>query len=450
MNQEQFNKNMSNLEIIIENYKKEIDTLKKSKEKYKKELKKIYNIIDNIGLKKIDDLEKLNELYNKNKNNYKVCNIVELIKYIYGIDENITKFLKEYNFNDVEELQCFVTKYNNHKCDISDIYSYDILIKNPLYKSLVEVNSVLVKNINNTPKVTLNNVYKNRCIELLKVNNLNNYIKQCKYITCNKYINNDFEYCFKHFSKITNKDNSEIHQNKYKYIEDIIKYTVDISKVYEFINYNREKTFEEICKIPLPLITQDEETLLNVNINNNKTFKNTLKSKNKTIIRNNYKKIDQQEEINNVLGKIIKSKNIGKRRYIDFYNIRLKENRCKLEKYSYYSVNNENLSEEEKVDFFNEENITLSNESRFNKYTKIFHKIYNNTIINNSDYIFLPNTFKNINSKNIDILIYKLELLCNGSDIEIIKNINKIHEEVDKHKYVDNIHIIKSLNIKLL
>lgn len=170
--------------------------------------------------------------------------------------------------------------------------------------------------------------------------------------------------------------------------------------------------------------------------NNNKTFKNTLKSKNKIIIRNNYKKIDQQEEINNVLGKIIKSKNIGKRRYIDFYNIRLKENRCKLEKYSYYSVNNENLSEEEKVDFFNEENITLSNESRFNKYTKIFHKIYNNTIINNSDYI--------------DILIYKLELLCNGEDIEIIKNINKIHEEVDKHKYVDNINIIKSLNIKLL
>ena len=107
------------------------------------------------------------------------------------------------------------------------------------------------------------------------------------------------------------------------------------------------------------------------------------------------------------------------------------------------------MSNEEINDFKEEENINDSNNSRLLKKCKIYNKIYNNINVYMSKYIFYPSLFDGIKDESIDLLMYKLELLCIDKNIENVKKIDDI-ENTEKIQYVDNIEIIKSLNIKLL
>lgn len=86
------------------------------------------------------------------------------------------------------------------------------------------------------------------------------------------------------------------------------------------------------------------------------------------------------------------------------------------------------MDQHEIDDFKMEEKIQDKNSSRLDKKCIIYNNIYKNNDIFSSDFIFLPSIFDNINKEDdiIELLIYKLGLLCKGEDINYIKNIDKI------------------------
>lgn len=387
---------INDCEKIIENQYK---NMKKFKEKIKK-----------MGLYNYKDIERLENIYIENKDHYvNINNINDLLESVICSQFATFVFLEENGFKNIEDLKTFIIECKN-KQNIEKVLNKEKLI------------TLLLP-----PKVTFNNSYKDRYIKLININRFNNYTKKCKYIECKQYISNSFEYCFNHF----NKDEKDKHRllDYNKYLQDVkentpkkdnliinkfkksVKITILINNINKYIidkrNTHKNNSLKKIVKKVI-LINRINKHLLEI------------KKKQK---RKDYEKTNQNMKINNLLDKLLKSKNIGNKRFSYFYDIRKEKNKYLLKTYDYYYINKSKFSDEEKMDFLQEENINISNESRFNIYTKIFHKIYNNEIIKNSDFIFYPNSFKEINIKSIDTLLYKLEKLCiNPDDIENIKN----------------------------
>lgn len=329
--------------------------------------------------------------------------------------ENIIDFASEYNIKCIEELINLIYNYKNNKDFNKNKFLEDenISLKNKLIK--YEIQDIVKKGFDTN----------------ILYNIVNSKSKKYNYYE-------DFIHNFKNtnFCK-TQKNKNE----KKNHIFNTI------------IDNNKEICFKDICNIPLPDISLDEEILLNENIH----FENDIKSKNtkkKLNIgkeeeikkRNSYRKTDQIEVINNILDKTIK-----KVKDTEFYKIKLERNKTLIKLYSYIYDNKESINKEDKEELIIEEKIRDLNSYRFNKNCNIYNKIYNNNKIFSSKYIFLPGLFENVKNKYVDLLIYKLELLCNGENIEKIKTVNKlINEDDEKVKHVDNIEIIKKLNIKLL
>jgi hypothetical protein len=178
-----------------------------------------------------------------------------------------------------------------------------------------------------------------------------------------------------------------------------------------------------------------------VTLNNafyNKYFNELLELKNKskikiknTIKRKKYIKTNQEEEVNKVLDKIMKSKKVGNKRIPEIYKIRKEKNRNTIKLYSYINNYKDKLEDEHLNEILEEENITISNKSKFDKYCKILDKIYNNKLIYESDFLFQPGTFSDINKEGIDLLINKLEILCKENDNDIL-NFKDICNEITK------------------
>lgn len=282
--------------------------------------------------------------------------------------------------------------YLNNNINISEDINYDEIITD---YNLKLINKKEKGNTNNFYKIDIiNKMYKDKYIKTLKIHQNNEELEK------NNIINI--------------KENTIFYNLK-----------INIKNIPIIIVYHKyeKNNFSDCQLIPYFDINKYFSNLLLLFIKYNLSFNKQANTPKKNKNRNDYGKVDQNNEINSVLDRIHKSKKIGKRRYIDFYEIRVRENRCKLEKYNYYFINNSKFSDDEKYNFFEEEGITPSNESRFNKYTKIFYKFHNNKYIKDSDYIFLPNTFKDINYKSIDALIYKLEkFIKNPEKLEDIKN----------------------------
>lgn len=263
---------------------------------------------------------------------------------------------------------------------------------------------------------------------------INNNTKRFKYNLCNNIIINN------HYIEEKNKLEKIKKYTKYYdfkiNIEDIPviiehhKYKQSNLKDFQLVHYfDINKHFTDIY---LYLLKSNLTFIVNKKTSTN------VKSKNKPI-RNKYGSINQDAEINNILDKLVKSKRVGERKSSG-NNINIKANRYKIELYNDYYINSSKYEEDEKQLFFEQENIKFNkvNKSRFEKYTRIFHKFHNDEIIRNSDYVFLPNTFKNINKKSIDLLIYKIKLLCmNKYSLDDIKD-NKVLEIDSDDESVDD------------
>jgi hypothetical protein len=280
-------------------------------------------------------------------------------------DEYLISFLNENGFNTLEELYDFIKEKKNCVCNY----------KNNIYNSNKKQINTSVNIVNEGPSKELR-----KSFILFKFRSLVNKVIEYKKQDINK--------------------------------------NILIKRIKSFLKNNRKLSFDEICNIPLPPISNDEEILLNININSNK--KNTIKKKNKKIYqkeRNDYGKTDQDAEINKVIEKLTKSRAIGIKNSCDLYNIRKNKNKHTVHMYSYLHSEANKIDNEHYKEILEEEDISDTNIPRFNKYCNILNKIYINKNIYNSDYIFLPGTFANINIKTISSLINKLEELCKNTTI---------------------------------
>ena len=445
------------IEKKIENIEKE---KKNIKEEYDTQNQMITDFILSLDCESLDDIRdtflQMEEYLNK-LSEYDIKSSDELYNIIDNY-KNIQEVLKEYKINDLK-------KYlNNIDNNISEIYDHDLLMTNQLYKSLSIINSKLVKEnkennkiiedikslgfeswddfikdynnnnkeneIKNTPIINFTPAHKmdkqlntpiinftpaHKMDKQLNTPKNNNYYKRCKYELCNNYIINNHIYCNYHFIEENKKiDNIKNNTNKYK----LKILTKDIPIIIEHYKYE-QNNLSDYQLVPYFNINNYYKELILLFNKYNLSFK--IKKQSSKVIekenkpkRNDYGHIDQDAEINKILDKLVKSRNIANRRYPN-NNINVKANRYKMELYSDYYINSNKYNEEEKQLFFEQENLKYNNgnKSRFEKYTRIFNKFHNDEIITNSDYVFLPNTFKNVNNKYIDSLVYKIKLLIN-------------------------------------
>lgn len=379
--QKQFEQNMENFNKIIETKNKNIDILINKNNKLQKENDELY--IKSRNPKNSLEYKILKEKYNKMIHEYKN---------------------QEIDYNDI------ITDYNLNSNNIKE-NSNNIYIEEIINKQIHD---------NSNESYNLSNRFLDTSTPFI-----NNYTKRCKYNLCNNIIINNHVYCNNHYIEEKNKLEKIKKYTKYYdfkiNIEDIPviiehhKYKQSNLKDFQLVHYfDINKHFTDIY---LYLLKSNLTFIVNKKTSTN------VKSKNKPI-RNEYGSINQDAEINNILDKLVKSKRIGERKSSG-NNINIKANRYKIELYNDYYINSSKYEEDEKQLFFEQENIKFNkvNKSRFEKYTRIFHKFHNDEIIRNSNYVFLPNTFKNINIKTIDMLIYKIKLLINNKySLEEIKN----------------------------
>jgi hypothetical protein len=391
------------------------------------------------------------------KNNI-ISNLNDEIKKSDEKDIYMTNFLNDNGFSNPEQLLEFITENKNKSyiIDISNIYDYNILMKNPLYKSLNEVNSGLVKEIkqlkNNKYEKITDNINEDDIIidyNLSIFDKKNNEDYYTNYIINNSIYNNKINYKSNIKNNTITTTNIIIPQkvtlNKPfydKYINELLKKN-DILKLnnkeYEnrFIINSYKDYIEDLY---LDNEVYDNQWIIyHYNSNNKKNTKKVNVEKK----RKKYNKTNQLEIVNSILDKSTK-----KVKNTKFYNIKIERNKSLIKLYSYLYNNKEEIKNEDKEDLIIDENIRDLNSSRFNKCCNIYNKIYNNDKIFSSNYIFTPGTFEKINDKSIDLLIYKLELLCNNEDIDKIRKIDEIPEEGIHN--IENINILESLNIKLL
>lgn len=125
--------------------------------------------------------------------------------------------------------------------------------------------------------------------------------------------------------------------------------------------------------------------------------------------RKEYDKRNQDKIINDIINKINKYYSLNNSKNI--YNYKYTENRAKMNLWSKLLEQKYSMNIEEYKLFVKEETTEKINITRFETVSKIYTKILNNGILNNSKYVFLPYTFKDINKDYIDILIDKLTRL---------------------------------------
>lgn len=100
------NKEIDNIKLL----KEKIVYLEKSKKKYKTELINVYNLEKKIGIDDLDIFEKIKDLYDNNKEKYRINNLYELLKSLINILDEISEFLLNNGFNTFDEVIKFINK----------------------------------------------------------------------------------------------------------------------------------------------------------------------------------------------------------------------------------------------------------------------------------------------------------------------------------------------------
>lgn len=119
-----------------------------------------------------------------------------------------------------------------------------------------------------------------------------------------------------------------------------------------------------------------------------------------------YDKRNQNKIIDDIVLKIEKYYKINNNKSI--YNYKYNENRAKMKLWNQLLEQKDKMGIEDYKYFVKEETTDKINITRFETISKIYTKILNNKGLNDSKYIFLPYTFKDVNKDFIDILIGKL------------------------------------------
>lgn len=441
--------------IKINNYGiKSCDDLYSKLDHYFKIMKllKNNNIDDlNIYINKTKDIKYLShdDLLNNNyysqmiNTNYilteQLKNKTKQYDYIYM---EVTYFRNMYMNDDVQRKKNYLLDSDESTDNINTIQFDKIKLLEKENEDLLYKINKLELNFNEKENTPINNysyiteiVNKNLHSDIIyKIIYEKRKTKKCNNNTCIKFIPNKFNLCYYH---LVEKKKSNIINNTMIY-----NLKINIKNIPVIVEHHKyEQTNPKDCQLVhyYDINKHYKDLLLlfnkyNLSFNNKKRKQKDLN----TPKRNNYGQIDQVAEINKILDKLVKSRKIGSRRYPD--NINIKLNRYKLESYNDYYINSNKYDEDEKQLFFEQENIKYNtiNKSRFEKYTRIFHKLHNDEIIRNSEYVFLPNTFKNINLKSIDNLIYKIRQLCKDKySLEEIKNNHFLKDDEVEH-FEDN------------
>lgn len=437
-NIENMTKTIENINILQDKNNKIIEKLKKEISKINTELTKYKEFVEGFGLDDIKYLDEIINLYLKNQSIYKYDNLFECLQTLFLSVNNINTFLSKNEFKDIDDLMAFILQHKEHNCSVN----------------------VELSVFDRTKKVTFNNGFFNKYFNKAKNNKLNNYTKKCKYGTCTNFIPNSYDYCYNHYNieikNTENKNNSLLDFNKaknifdkkeetyiQKYVSEMINNHLDDRIIYDIIKNNNEK--QEYNRILYEKDLKIKELLKNQKVKPGPKPKNKKvqldKSSSSTEQRKRYEKWNQVLEHKDILEKLVK-----KNKNTKTYNIRLKTNRSRIKLFSELlpiKFNNNELKELAEDDVINK---TDSNDSRFFIKAEIYDKIYKNDIIFNSEYIFNTGLFDKITKKhnNIELLIHKLELLCKGVDIDIIKKI----EDLPKIENMENKPLTGNVNEK--
>jgi hypothetical protein len=316
---------------------------------------------------------------------------------------------------------------------------------------------------------------------------LYNYVHNIENIKKTKESNYYNDYLFDDYNK--NKEiyiNTENIKVKIKKEANIYNLKINISNIpiiiihykYEKNNYKAHQLipFFDINKYFYKLFSYINKYNLSFNIKNQKEMVNTFSPKvtlNKAF-HNKYLKIclesnknDKKGNINKEIKMKTKKKIINKEDNINSiinnlykknkktksYKIRLKTNKYIIKMYSDIFNIKDELNEDDVNELYNENHIKDTNISRVFIKSEIYNKIYNNNNIYNSDNIINIGLIDKINKSDIELFIYKLELFCKGENIEKIFNIDKIantENDEDGLHIIDDVNILKNLNVKLL
>lgn len=353
-----------------------------------------------------------------------------------------------------QEKEIIYLKNNNEKLKSknkqlnNDIYFYEKKIKQ------LEINLNIHKKNNDIILEFSNEFGINNIDELF--NMLNNYrkdkLKNTENIipVLNKDLININDHHWKLYIDYLNNTNKLIYSYNEKtiinYVSSRLKdnYSIDKNKNN---NFNLKKTYNNLFieqyknyfeDLYLENEIYDNKWIMEVYNKNTETNK----YKNKKNCRKKYNRSNQIDNINKVVNTIYKKKKNTK-----LYEYKKEKNKLNIITYNYMFNNIDKMSEEEINEFKKEEYIFDSNNSRLLKKCCIYNKIFNNDIIFNSNYVFHPSLFDNIKESFIELLIYKIELLCKNENIEKIMEIEKLPDEI---QYIEKISILKNLNIKLL
>lgn len=402
---ENINKLQNNEIDNIKLLKEKIVYLEKSKKKYKTELINVYNLEKKIGIDDLDIFEKIKDLYDNNKEKYRINNLYELLKSLINILDEISEFLLNNGFNTFDEVIEFINKNKKSTPSFENTYITQYvsdMINYHLYDNIVY-------NIIEKKKNT----------------------KKCLYNTCINFIPNKYLYCYHHcdIEMKKNKNNINIKNENSKELD---------------LNSNSWISYKNYLKDSNDLQNIYYDKWIFSLINNKKN--NKIQKK---VIRKEYTKRDQDQTINGILDKLSK-----KVKNTEFYKIKIERNKTLIKLYSFLNNNKNSLDNDEKLELQEVEKIRIDdrNKSRFDSRCKIYDKIYNNKKIFSSNYIILPSYIDTINENYIDLFIHKLELLCDSMKIEDIKNINNIsttfNQNTEKSKSVSIFHKLDIKNIK--
>lgn len=348
--------------------------------------------------------------------------------------ENMNYFCNEFD-EDGKEIYLCQNCYYSGKCDKCDTIIYNI---NDLIYLIDNFKCI------DTCVICLLNQYKEKecqtCKCLVNKPNINNEkkVEISKPDVYENTYNNDSQGNNKPF---VNKQNIPFIPSL-KYIEKNKKYHENINKIELYNTFNKKHWKEYEYSV----IKYDDYIINNYDYYYINKYKNEEIIKNTKIKRNKYKKSDQVQVVNKVLDKILKSRKVGNKRISEVYKLRKEKNNATIKLYSYLYNNKTNMDNDIFNDILKEEKISKSNESRFNKYSKILDKIYKNKLIYESEFLFLPGTFCDVNDESIDFLINNIELLCkNPENIKDIKNTIKDKSNILVFSEIDN-NLIKTVS----
>lgn len=216
--QQQFDKNMENLKILIDNYKSENKELNikynKIKADYDLQCSVLTDFILSLNSTSLDDIKE--SFLKMEKYIKKINNCVNKITK-YGIDSSKVLFdkldenSKTVNLlkdNNIDDLSIYIKNNNVHACINNYDGIYNLFESNASDTYIYEKEIINLDSIKNTP-----------CIK--------NYTKRCKYVSCNNIIINNHIYCNYHYIE-ENKKLERIKKNTKYYILKISKKNIPI------------------------------------------------------------------------------------------------------------------------------------------------------------------------------------------------------------------------------